>query len=74
MFGFRTLDPDPRRAQALVDAVRIYPYADRADPKPTRVISPDGRAWSGDQPRGLDYWARLHEIYQGQGAGHPARR
>ena len=26
MFGFRTLDPDPQRAQALVDAVRIYPY------------------------------------------------
>jgi len=66
MFGFRTLDPDPQRAQALVDAVRIYPYADRADPKPTRVISPDGRTWSGDQPRGLDYWARLHEIYQSE--------
>ena len=29
MFGFRTLDPDPARSQALVDAVRIYPY-DRA--------------------------------------------
>src|SRR3954471_10711652 len=26
MFGFRTLDPDPALAQALVDAVRIYPY------------------------------------------------
>ena len=26
MFGFRTLDPDPARAQALVEAVRIYPY------------------------------------------------
>ncbi len=26
MFGFRTLDPDPERSQALVDAVRIYPY------------------------------------------------
>ena len=64
MFGFRTLDPDPQRAQALVDAVRIYPYAQRDDPPPTRVISPDGRAWSGDQPRGLAYWERLHDIYQ----------
>ena len=27
-------------------------------------MSPDGRAWIGDQPRGLDYWVRLHEIYQ----------
>jgi hypothetical protein len=64
MFGFRTLDPDPVRAQALVDGVRIYPYAQRADPPPTRVISPGGRPWSGDQPRGLAYWERLHEIYQ----------
>jgi hypothetical protein len=64
MFGFRTLDPDPRAAQALVDAVRIYPYAQRESPPPTRVVSPEGRAWSGDQPRGLDYWVRLHDIYQ----------
>jgi hypothetical protein len=64
MFGFRTLDPDPERARALVDAVRIYPYAEREDPPPTRVISPDGRAWSGDQPRGLAYWERLHDVYQ----------
>jgi len=64
MFGFRTLDPDPQRSQALVDAVRIYPYADRDDPPQTRIVSPDGREWSGDQPRGLDYWVRLHEIYQ----------
>ncbi len=64
MFGFRTLDPDPERAQALVDAVRIYPYSRRDDPPATRVISPKGRVWDGDQPRGLDYWVRLHDIYQ----------
>jgi hypothetical protein len=62
MFGFRTLDPDPARAQELVDAVRIYPFAQRDDPPPTRVISPGGRAWTGDQPGGLAYWERLHDI------------
>jgi hypothetical protein len=66
MFGFRTLDPDPERSKALVDAVRIYPYAQRNNPPATRVISPDGRAWTGDQPRGLEYWVRLHEIYQSE--------
>jgi len=65
MFGFRTLDPDPRRAQALVEAVRITPF-DGRDAPTTRIISPDGRPWSGDQPRGLDYWARLHDIYQAE--------
>src|SRR4051794_41728091 len=63
-FGFRALDPDPQRQRAVVDAVRIYPFRKRHDPPPTRVISPDRRAWSGDQPRGLAYWERLHEIYQ----------
>jgi hypothetical protein len=62
MFGFRTLDPDPERAQALVDAVRIYPYALREDPPPTRVVSPGGRPWTGDQPRGLAYWERLADV------------
>lgn len=66
MFGFRTLDPDPERAAALVDAVRIYPYGAADDGPTTRVISPEGRPWSGDQPRGLEYWERLHEIYQSE--------
>jgi hypothetical protein len=63
MFGFRTLDPDPERSRALVDAVRVRPF-DGRDAPPTRIVSPDGRPWTGDQPRGLDYWLRLHDIYQ----------
>ncbi|MGR0318855.1 DUF1254 domain-containing protein [Agromyces sp. ZXT2-3] len=66
MFGFRTLDPDPARADALVRSVRIYPYAARENPAPTRIISPDGRPWTGDQPRGLEYWRVLHGIYQAE--------
>jgi hypothetical protein len=66
MFGFRTLDPDPARSQALVEAVRIYPYAERDDPAPTRIVSPGGRPWTGDQPRGLAYWERLHDVYQSE--------
>ncbi len=66
MFGFRTLDPDPQRARALVDAVRVYPFAQRDDPPATRLVSPGGRAWTGDQPRGIDYWVRLHDIYQSE--------
>ena len=27
-------------------------------------MSPRGRPWNGDQPRGLEYWVRLHDIYQ----------
>ncbi len=63
-FGFRALDPDPKRSQALIAAVRIYPYSQRDDPPQTRLVSPEGREWSGDQPRGLDYWRTLHAVYQ----------
>jgi hypothetical protein len=64
MVGFRTLDPDPQTSQALVEAVRIYPL-DLVENRPaTRLVSPEGRRWSGDQPRGIAYWERLHEIYQ----------
>ena len=66
MFGFRTLDPDQERSEAMVRAVRIYPYADRDDPRQTRIVSPDGRPWTGDQPGGLDYWRLLHDFYQSE--------
>lgn len=65
-FGFRTLDPDPVRAQSLVDAVKIYPYSQRHNPPATRLISPDGKTWTGDQPGGIEYWERLHGIYQSE--------
>ncbi|WP_282944458.1 DUF1254 domain-containing protein [Cellulomonas endometrii] len=64
MFGFRTLDPDPDRSRALVEAVRVFPYARRDDPRPTRLVAPEGRPWTGDHPRGLAYWRTLHAVYQ----------
>ncbi|MET0475073.1 MAG: DUF1254 domain-containing protein [Mycobacterium sp.] len=63
MFGFRALEPDPEKAASLVASVRLTPFDGRTAPA-TRIVSPAGRAWSGDQPRGLGYWARLHDIYQ----------
>ena len=58
----RALESDPIKARALVDGLKIYPYSQRANPTPTRHVSPDGRKWSGVQPRGLDYWEGLSKI------------
>jgi hypothetical protein len=58
----RALDPDPAKAKALVDGLRIYPYSQRGNPPPTRHISPAGRKWSGEQPRGLAYWEGLSKV------------
>ena len=44
--------------------MKIYPYSQRENPAPTRHVSPAGRPWSGEQPRGLDYWEGLSKIVQ----------
>ncbi len=60
--GHRALDPDPAKAKAAIAGLRIYPYSQRGNPPATRHISPDGRKWSGEQPRGLAYWEGLSRI------------
>jgi len=64
-FGFRTLDPDPKVTETLLKQVKIYPYAQRANPTPTKVVSPPaGKKWLGIQPSGIFYWQRLNAILQ----------
>ena len=60
----RVLDPDPAKAGLLIDGLKIYPYSQRESPAPTRHVSPAGRDWSGEQPRGLAYWEGLAKIIQ----------
>jgi hypothetical protein len=58
----RALDPDKGKAKALIDGLKIYPYSQRENPPATRHVSPNGRKWSGMQPRGLAYWEGLAKI------------
>lgn len=54
--GVRTVDPNKEKALALMAAFKLYPYSQRENPPNTRHIQPNGRKWSGTQPRGLAYW------------------
>jgi hypothetical protein len=63
-FGFRALDPNPKVTEELVKGVKIYPYANRNNPTPTKVVSPGNKKWLGAQPKGFAYWERLHAILQ----------
>jgi hypothetical protein len=58
----RALDPDAAKARALIAGLKIYPYSKRENPPATRHVSPNGRKWSGTQPRGLAYWEGLAKI------------
>lgn len=62
--GTRILDPDPEKAKALLAKIKIYPLSQRARPPLTRLLTPEGRAWSQVQPRGMDYWKVLHASLQ----------
>jgi len=66
MVATRLLDPDPEKNQALLRGIKVYPYAQRAQAPAARLIAPKGRKWSGAQPRGIEYWERLHAIIQGE--------
>ncbi|MEN2398338.1 DUF1254 domain-containing protein [Flavobacterium sp. MC2016-06] len=64
-FGFRVLDPDPKATETLVKQVKIYPYDKRANPVPTKIVSPPaGKKWYAVQPKGIAYWERLNAILQ----------
>ncbi len=60
--GFRNLETDPEKAANLLKQYRLYPYAQRDNPRATRFIEAGGKKWSTTQPRGLAYWERLANI------------
>jgi hypothetical protein len=60
--GMRALDPDREKAIALTQQFKIYPYAQRDNPPPMKHIRPEGRKWTGEQPRGLAYWEGLARL------------
>ena len=58
---YRVLETDLVKANALRTAVRIYPFSQRDNPPPTRVLTPKAEAEHRvqSQPPGLAYWERL---------------
>jgi len=52
--GQRGLSADLQEAQAVIGKMRVYPYSERNNPKPTAHIRPEGRKWSGEQLTHVD--------------------
>ena len=50
LVGFRPLDRDPARANALIDRFRMYSYGTPNPDASTTIIRPGGRAWSQVPP------------------------
>ena len=62
--GFRALDVDPARANALMERFSMWPHDGPTPAEPTSFLRPHGRAWSQVPPRGLAYWERLAAALQ----------
>jgi hypothetical protein len=60
--GFRALDPDYKKGMAWIHTLKIYPYAERNNPAPSKFIEASNRDWSQVQPRGMAYWERLSDV------------
>jgi hypothetical protein len=60
--GIRGLDADKAKATAILGKLRIYPYDQRDNPSVTKHIRPEGKKWTGEQPRGLAYWQGLARL------------
>jgi len=62
--GFRALDADPARANALIERFSMGSHDQPPSAEPTTFLRPHGRAWTQVPPRGLAYWNRLSDIVQ----------
>jgi len=60
--GIRLLAKDTEQKKQDLLGVQIYPVADMAAPKKTKIVPVDGRPWIGYQPRGLEYFDTLADI------------
>ena len=62
MPGVRLMSKDRDVRMALLKKIEIYPYAERANPRPRGYITADGKPWQAWHPRGMEYWVRIADI------------
>jgi len=62
--GYRVLETDPARAETLMKAVRVYPFAKADNPPANRFLTPGDKTWSQTPPTGMTYWERVAELLE----------
>ncbi len=61
MLGIRLMPEDRDERMAMLDKVAVYPYAERANPRPRGYITPQGEPWMAAAPQGMAYWELLSD-------------
>jgi hypothetical protein len=57
--GYRVLETDPGKADALMKAVKVYPFRDHGNPPQNKFLTPGDKTWSQTPPGGFVFWERL---------------
>ena len=60
--GLRVLVTDPKAAEALMAGYQAYPYAQRENPRKTRIIGAQGQKWSGWPESAMEFWRLLAKM------------
>jgi hypothetical protein len=63
-FGVRLTDTDPRKATQVLTQLQLYSCAQRDNPPKTEILDAGTKAWTGEPPRGMEYWERLDDVMQ----------
>jgi hypothetical protein len=56
------IEGDVKGAADRIAKSKVYPYSERANPKPNRILRVSGKYINTDFPKGLDYWKVLSEV------------
>lgn len=59
--GYRVLETDTAKAEALMKGVKVYPFSKRENPPQNKFLTPGDKKWSQTPPSGMPYWERLAE-------------
>lgn len=60
--GIRLMADDDKTRMDILENLKIYPFAERNNPKPRGYVLAEGKKYAAWQPRGMTYWERLADI------------
>jgi len=59
LLGIRLMPEKREEKEKVLKQVKVYPFSEASNPKPTKIITPDGRPWMAAAPVGMKYWELL---------------